>query len=132
MFQKLIQGFDTFYSSVQTSGIINSTMGIDMLSAEAQKVFNQSTGWSANGTDSASSSRSIYPFEINPIIPVQPNEQQQSFQQQQLSQQQQPSQFQANQFNSVSSVYNLTAEMLKKMLEFMQQDVSLLSGHTGA
>lgn len=134
MFQKLIQGFDTFYSSAQTSGIINSTMGIDMLSAEAQKVFNQSSGWSANGTDSASS-RSIYPFEINPIIPVQPNEQQQSMssyqQMQQMSssssssqqQQQASSQFQGSQFNSgVSSVYNLTAEMLKKMLEFMQQD----------
>jgi hypothetical protein len=71
MFQKLIQGFEAFYSATQTSELINSTMGLDILSAEAQKVFNQSsTNWSSNANDAISSaSRSIYPYEITPIIP---------------------------------------------------------------
>ena len=123
MFQKLIQGFDTFHSSVQLGGgIINSTAGIDMLNAEAQKIFNYdpSSSFSSNSGSSISIGRSIYPFEIVPIIPVQPNEQQPPHQSQQF-QQQQPN----NSTNNTSNnIYYLTAEMLRKMLEYMQQDVS--------
>jgi hypothetical protein len=153
MFQKLIQGFDTFHSSTT----VTTSMGIDLLNAEAQKVFsgnsNNSSGSNSNNNNSNSTNnnfvnsndltlnvaslnslnnasnnnmnntnnsstiittstlsigKSIYPFEITPIIPIQPNEQQSSS----LSQQQ--------------NVYsNLTSEMLKEMLEYMQQDVSL-------
>ena len=117
MFQKLIQGFDTFHSSAQ---IGSSSIGIDLLSAEAQKVFNSYDSNALSGTAGASSSsvqigRTIYPFEVNPIIPIQPNE---------------PQIYSSNQpavanSSSGNSVYNLTAEMLRKMLEYMQQDVSL-------
>jgi hypothetical protein len=131
MFQKLIQGFDTFHSSVQVGGgILNSSIGIDMLNAEAQKVFNHydagsSSNSSSNSNSSISIGRSIYPFELSPIVPVQPNEQQytQSQQQQQQHASQQQSQSNNNQNNS-NSIYSLTAEMLRKMLEYMQQDVS--------
>jgi hypothetical protein len=177
IFQKLVHGFDTFHSSTQLGGaIINTSIGIDMVNAEAQKVFNQS---GASGSSEAGNAlaRSIYPFEITPIIPQQPNEQQpqsqqqqqstlsQSQQQQQQQQQgagasgmntdsqlgggqplpsqsmqpglnttaggQQPSQSQSQQQQSqqpnagINSIYNMTAEMLKKMLECMQQDVSV-------
>lgn len=124
MFQKLIQGFDTFHSSVQLSGgILTSTIGIDMLNAEAQKVFNQyDNSFSSN---SSQSGRSLYPFEITPIIPLQPNEQMNEISTQtstsglSSSSSQQQNQL-LNQNNQ--SVYNLTAEMLRKMLEYMQQD----------
>ena len=128
MFQKLIQGFDTFHSSVQAGGgILNSSIGFDMLNAEAQKVFNHydaggaSASFSANSNSSISIGRSIYPFELFPIIPIQPNEQQNTPSQQQ--QQQLAQQSTSNQSNVSNSIYNLTAEMLRKMLEYMQQDV---------
>jgi hypothetical protein len=128
MFQKLIQGFDTFHSSVQVGGgILNSSIGIDMLNAEAQKVFNHyDAGSTPNSSSSSNSSisigRSIYPFELVPIVPVQPNEQQPQSQQQQQQTSQQQSQSTSNQ----NSIYSLTAEMLRKMLEYMQQDVKIL------
>ena len=139
MFQKLIQGFDTFHSS----STVNTSMGIDLLNAEAQKVFsnnnsnnnnnndltlnvaalniNSSLGISSSISSSNSSNstnsntiitalsigKSIYPYEITPIIPIQPNEQQSSTQQQ-------------TNYNSI------TSEMLKEMLEYMQQDVIFL------
>lgn len=152
MFQKLIQGFDTFHSSTT----VTTSMGIDLLNAEAQKVFsgninnnnsssintnNNSNNISVNSNDltlnvttlnsltSASNNnnvnssnnnstiittsalsigKSIYPFEITPIIPIQPNEQQQ----------------QTSSLNQQQNIYsNLTSEMLKEMLEYMQQDV---------
>ena len=144
MFQKLIQGFDTFHSS----STVNTSMGIDLLNAEAQKVFSNNNSnnnnnnsnnnnnndltlnvnslnansslnilTSSNNTNSntiitaLSIGKSIYPYEITPIIPIQPNEQQQ--QQQQSSTQQQ------------INYNNITSEMLKEMLEYMQQDVIL-------
>jgi len=136
MFQKLIQGFDTFHSS----STVNTSMGIDLLNAEAQKVFsnnnnsnnnnnnnnnndltlnvnslnaNSSLNILSNNTNSntiitaLSIGKSIYPYEITPIIPIQPNEQQSSTQQQ-------------TNYNSI------TSEMLKEMLEYMQQDVIFL------
>lgn len=129
MFQKLIQGFDTFHSSTTAT----TSMGIDLLNAEAQKVFssnssnnndltlnvaalNNSNSTVLNNnnnssniiTTSLSIGKSIYPFEISPIIPIQPNEQSS------LSNQQQ------------TNYNNLTSEMLKEMLEYMQQDVCFL------
>lgn len=127
MFQKLIQGFDTFHSSTTAT----TSMGIDLLNAEAQKVFSSnssnnndltlnvaalnisnSTVLNNNNlniiTTSLSIGKSIYPFEISPIIPIQPNEQSNLLNQQQTN------------YN------NLTSEMLKEMLEYMQQDVCFL------
>lgn len=127
MFQKLIQGFDTFHSSTTAT----TSMGIDLLNAEAQKVFSSnssnnndltlnvaalnisnSTVLNNNNlniiTTSLSIGKSIYPFEISPIIPIQPNEQSSLLNQQQTN------------YN------NLTSEMLKEMLEYMQQDVCFL------
>ena len=106
-------------------------MGIDLLNAEAQKVFSSnssnnndltlnvaalnisnSTVLNNNNlniiTTSLSIGKSIYPFEISPIIPIQPNEQSSLLNQQQTN------------YN------NLTSEMLKEMLEYMQQDVCFL------
>ena len=143
MFQKLIQGFDTFHSS----STVNTSMGIDLLNAEAQKVFSNNNSNNNNNnsnnnnnnndltlnvnslnansslnilTSSSTNSntiitalsigKSIYPYEITPIIPIQPNEQQQQQQQQSSTQQQ-------------TNYNNITSEMLKEMLEYMQQDV---------
>ena len=119
MFQKLIQGFDTFHSSAHLGA---TSMGIDLLNAEAQKVFNIDTSQSGS---SILIGKSIYPFEITPIIPVQPNEHQLINQQQQLlpMQQQQLNQQQFQQNPGLSGIFNLTAEMLKEVLEYMQQDV---------
>lgn len=122
MFQKLIQGFDTFHSAAQLG-----TTSIDLLSAEAQKVFN---------IDSQSAialhiGKSICPFEINPIIPVQPNEyptgQLLTPQSQQTPSQGQPQQTQQQQQQlGQSGAYNMTAEMFEKVLEYMQQDCMLI------
>lgn len=157
MFQKLIQGFDVFHSSVvQLSGgqgsILNTSIGLDMLNAEAHKVFSQydnsittgsSTSSPAHSSAALSLGRSIYPYEITPLIPQHPNSEQQLFFQQQGSQGQQSSLQQAeqqiqqqmqtpqstsSQSNAAMSmgannIYSLTAELLKNMLEYMQQDV---------
>ena len=144
MFQRLVQGFDAFYSASQTSDLINSSIGIDMLSAEAHKVFNQNQATS----NDAAINRSIYPFEISPIIPYQANESLQigtsttaSSSVSSSSSSAFPSSMSSSSATSAgaslaadnssllashinsNSVYSLTAEMLKKMLEFMQQDV---------
>lgn len=150
MFQKLIQGFDTFHSS----STVTTSMGIDLLNAEAQKVFNNintnstdltlnvvslnttlnpanllnssssssstisttPTSSSANSnstqiitTSSLALGKSIYPYEITPIIPIQPNEQ--------------TSLNSSSSTPQSSSYCSLTSEMLKEMLEYMQQDV---------
>lgn len=65
-----------------------------------------------------STGKSICPFEINPIIPIQPNEQ--PFTQHNDSNQQH---LQPGSSNS-SGIFNLTAEMLEKVLKYMQEDVS--------
>ena len=76
--------------------------------------------------------KSICPFEINPIIPVQPNDhsginQQIPTQSQPPSMQNQLGQQQHQQTNLIASgVYNLTADMLEKVLECMQQDCMLI------
>lgn len=171
MFQKLIHGFDLFHSSVPAI-LNNTTIGFDMLNAEAQKVFshvhhelsNQTSNLLANSSSGvsaitaafmASTNRStLYHFEITPLIPVNPqyeqllqqhqeqSSQQQSqqaqFQQQQIQlaqqttfqQQQQQLQYQQSsqqQQQQANNVYALTAELLKHMLEYMQQDVSFLN-----
>lgn len=113
MFQKLIQGFDTFHMPQH----LGSTT-IDLLSAEAQKVFTSSTD-----TQSASAmhiGKSICPFEINPIIPMQEQQPSQSQPAAQGSLGQQQSQ------QTGSNISNMAAEMLEKILECMQQDVSSL------
>lgn len=122
MFQKLIQGFDTFHSYAQLG-----TTSIDLLSAEAQKVFNTDT----QSTAALHINKSISPFEINPIIPFQTHEHSSGLQQPSLSQQataqnqlgQQTSQQSSS---GVSGVFNLTAEMLEKVLECMQQDCTII------
>lgn len=171
MFQKLIQGFDLFHSSVPT--ILNTTIGLDMLNAEAQKVFSQvhheqpsaqplalNPSSSSSSFLLASNRSTIYQFEITPLIPLNPqNEQQLFLMQQQQPQQQSQNQSQQNQFQQqqqqhqhqssssqqqsqqqiyqnqfqqqqqlqqhqqANNIYGLTAELLKHMLEFMQQDV---------
>ena len=190
MFQRLIHGFDTAFNAATNSFVaLNSLAALDMLNAEAQKIFGGGGGSSCGGggggdslaaigngtspppqhlfflpssatsssasvhaatTPSSSSfsvslaARSINPLELTPIIPLQPNEldqqqqqqlliqsqqqqqQQQQFQHQQMQQQQSSFNY-ANSFSSSSSYYSsphsLTAEMLRKMLEYMQQDV---------
>lgn len=221
MFQKLIQGFDTLFHSslVQMShGGAGGNIGLDMLNAEAHKVFssfeNNTSSSSGGGATSASGnsaatsggggltgsssssasspahanslaaaalSRSIYPYEIAPLVPINPNSvdillfqqlatttttsgggpgasgqsssqqmlllQQQSAsgvsgsiqagdssmssassssaaQQQMLTaSQQQTGSGQFGALNSANSVYGLTAELLRSMLDFMQHDV---------
>lgn len=151
MFQKLIQGFDTFHSS----NTVTTSMGIDLLNAEAQKVFNSvntntndltlnvtslnstlnpanlltvpsASGASATASGATSANlstqiittsnlalgKSIYPYEITPIIPIQPNEQTNL-----------NSSASASQSSSFAYSSSLTSEMLKEMLEYMQQDV---------
>lgn len=209
MFQKLVQGFDTLFHSslVQMSHAAGGSLGLDMLNAEAQKVFSSfenNTGVSSTssgggsggntgaptGSSSASSSspahansiaaaalgRSIYLYEIAPLVPINPNsvdmllfqtqmsgasgnnsnsggqlssqsQQQgsassntgssgiaggdsssmsQSDQQQQalLNSQQSTTSGQFGALNVANSVYGLTAELLRCMLDYMQHDVS--------
>lgn len=205
MFQKLVQGFDTLFhaSLVQMSHgvggslMLNTSIGLDMLNAEAHKVFSSfredlvrqtgavvsggsgGTGADPNVTVSSSSSssspahsnstgtalgRSIYPYEISPLLPMNPNsadmlllfqQQSSSSQSQQMLLMQHQQQQQtgsavatsmlgdvsssgqqppgaAQQANSgqigalgnANSVYALTAELLRNMLDFMQHDVS--------
>ena len=101
MFQRLIQGFEIFYSPsfIGESNLdhLNNSLNLDQTSTS------HVTG------------KSICPFEINPIIPIQPNEHPiDSANQQQLQQ------GSSNSFG----IYNLTAEMLEKVLKYMQEDVS--------
>jgi hypothetical protein len=129
MFQKLVQGFEIFSitSSVQTGG-----SGIDILSAEAQKIFNPTSSvWSVNN----STDRSIYQAEITLLIP--PGDQQQQHQHQQQQQQhannnnnnsittsmQSQFHFSSSQPNQqTNNGPNLTAESLRKLLEYMQEN----------
>lgn len=150
MFQKLIQGFDLFHSNAHMSSI-----GLEILNAEVQKVFHNQTN-SASSLFSASatalSKSTIYQYEITHLIPpsshndhlfhssTQSSSSGSSSQQSsQLSQQQQAqnlsSQSQANpnasvssiqSFNQSSNIYSLTAEFLKHMLSFMQNDFILI------
>ncbi len=110
MFQKLIHGFDTFHSS---SAVQMGSTSIDLLSAEAQKVF----------TDIG---KSFCPYEINPIIPVQPSDQTQT------GQGPPPSTPTTTQ-HSQAVASSLTSEMLERVLEYMQQDCMLVewSGKNG-
>lgn len=78
MFQKLIQGFDVFHTQ-------NNSASIDLMNAEAQKVFNPTNN-----------DNRIYPVEVSPLLPIQTSEQNTS---------------------------NITAEILQKMLESIQNDV---------
>ena len=72
MFQKLIQGFDNSFHSAAAAAAQqqfaggSTTNSIDLLSAEAQKVFNVSID--------SQSPKCICAFEINPIVAVQPND----------------------------------------------------------
>ncbi len=86
---------------------------IDLLSAEAQKVF----------TDIG---KSFCPYEINPIIPVQPSDQTQT------GQGPPPSTPTTTQ-HSQAVASSLTSEMLERVLEYMQQDCMLVewSGKNG-
>lgn len=150
MFQKLIQGFDLFHSNAHMCSI-----GLDILNAEAQKVFhNQTTNASTAPFSTSSSTYSkstIYQFEITHLIAPsshndhifhsssQSSSTAASQQSNQVSQQQQTqilsSQSQMNpnasissiqSFNQSSNVYSLTAEFLKHMLNFMQNDFILV------
>lgn len=174
MFQKLIQGFDTLFHSslVQMShggggSLLNTSIGLDMLNAEAHKVFSsfESGGGTGGGGASSSSSsspahsnsaaslgRSIYPYEIAPLVPINPNSADMLLFQQQTNggpnqalpqstsatpsigdstggQQQQIGSQQTNNgqlsgLNTANSVYGISAELLRNMLDFMQHDVS--------
>lgn len=115
MFQKLIQGFDTFHMPQH----MGSTT-IDLLSAEAQKVFTSSSTQDTQSPSAVHIGKSICPFEINPIIPVQEQQPSQSQPGAQSALGQQQSQ------QTGSNISNLAAEMLEKILECMQQDVSIL------
>lgn len=175
MFQKLIQGFDTLFHSslVQISGQGGSIAGLDMLNAEAHKVFasfeggpNSAMGGVGGASSSSSSSspahatgahalaRSIYAYEIAPLLPLNPNSADMLMQQQQSQSGQQNAATtvsgsissasgstaagasegglmmasQQQLFGSAASqqpttVYGLTAELLRNMLDFMQHDV---------
>lgn len=180
MFQKLVQGFDMLFyaanlfntssTSHQTSSSGNvlhhQPASLDLLNAEVQKVFNspfessssnQSTTMASNNTSSSFyTGRSIYSFEITPIIPQQAIGEQQSNDQQ--------PQFDSDSFSSSSSsatpsntnptsstnssglggassmsttsssissnsVFSLTAELVRNMLEFMQHDCLMIEWH---
>ncbi|RNA35995.1 ral GTPase-activating subunit alpha-1 [Brachionus plicatilis] len=142
MFQKLIQGFDLFHSNAHMSSI-----GLDILNAEAQKVFHNQANASAMPFSASSSNAksTIYQFEITHLIghlfhsSTQSSGSSGSQQSGQVSQQQQAlslsSQSQANGSASISSIqsftqsnniYSLTAEFLKHMLSFMQNDFILV------
>lgn len=155
MFQKLIQGFDLFHSNAQHM----SSFGLEILNAEAQKVFHNQTNATStlfSSSSAALSKSTIYQYEITHLIPpsshndhlFQSNTQSSSSglssqQSSQMSQQQHvqnfSSQNQANpnasvtsiqSFNQSSNIYSLTAEFLKHMLNFMQNDFILIEWST--
>jgi hypothetical protein len=119
MFQKLVHGFDTLFNtnSAQVSG--------DMLSAEMQRVFGGSAATASSSN--FDSSRSIYSFEITPIVPQQANELLNDDYQSQLNQSNSSAGgvggFAAGSASGGSLSLNLTAELIHYMIEFMQQDV---------
>jgi hypothetical protein len=172
MFQKLIHGFDVlFYSNI---------LSLDTLNAEVQKVFsneqnlNNNLGINNNLNSNNQSimsqiGRSIYSFEITPIIQSNDNNNQLTSQASSADQQQQQINNDMNDLNltgsnilnssgvsmstsitstassaltnaslnnpnftnsslssaSNNNMFSLTAELIRNMLEFMQQDVSI-------
>jgi hypothetical protein len=129
MFQKLVHGFEFIFNTTHTSlSQSNNTINhSDMLNVEVQRTFGSSA---ANTTGSSDPScRSFCPFEVTPIIP---NESQlnDGDYQSQLNQSIQSNSSTSGLLGSTgmsaganASHIGLTAELIRHMLEFMQQDV---------